>query len=191
MGCHRGPRGQWGTDPTPPAPSTRGIVQTYGFTGEDVGARDNSGHDAGALRRADLGAVLDMTGVRAGRRLRRPGARVLDVRSVDGAAGPGPALAGRRLGRARPPLSLLLRGEDADEEPAAPLDGQALVPVWWTSNVGLDGVDRLLRRLALQRVGGKDDRRAFRGLRVEGRLEHRGKEARAAALEVDAGRREE
>ena len=102
----------------------------------DVGARDNSGHDAGALRRADLGAVLRVAGVRAGRRLRRPGARVLDVRSVHRAAGPGPALAGRRLGRARPPLSLLLRGEDADEEPAAALDGQALVPVWWTSNVG-------------------------------------------------------
>ena len=112
------------------------MVQTYGFTGEDVGARDNSGHDAGALRRADLGAVHGLAGVRAGRRLRRPGARVLDVRSVHRAAGPGPALAGRRLGRARPALSLLLRREDADEQAAAPLDGQALVPVWWTSNVG-------------------------------------------------------
>ena len=78
----------------------------------DVGARDNSGHDAGALRRADLGAVHGLAGVRAGRRLRRPGARVLHIRSVHRAAGPGPALAGRRLGRAGPAGALLsLAGE--------------------------------------------------------------------------------
>ena len=81
----------------------RGVLfkHTGNYRG-DVGAIEGLGHDAGALRGADLGAVHGLAGVRAGRRLRRPGARVLHIRSVDGAAGPGPALAGRRLGRARP-----------------------------------------------------------------------------------------
>ena len=130
MICRRGPRWRAIMIRHPRRRRRGGDCSNIRVYRGDVGAIEGLGHDAGALRRADLRAVHGLAGVRAGRRLRRPGARVLHIRSVHRTTGPGPALARRRLGGARPAGALFFGREDADEQAAAALDGQALVPAW-------------------------------------------------------------
>mmetsp|Transcript_2654 Transcript_2654/g.8312 ORF Transcript_2654/g.8312 Transcript_2654/m.8312 type:complete len:420 (-) Transcript_2654:37-1296(-) len=121
------------------------------------------GDDAGALLREGavvVGLASELGDI--GRRAFGQGRRLV-VRVDRSACGVrlGGSLFGRRRGR-----DLLLRGEDADEESPATLDGQALM---------------------LERVRGEDDRRAEAGFRVERRLEDAWEKPGAAADEIALG----